>query len=99
MKREEQEQLAAEIGQRFPEVEGCTWEYMYPGFFAFHTGSFLVACTPDNTNEGEIDVQVTTNDGDFREDLSDVVPYTAPLTAEAFVELMRPYLVRARGRC
>jgi len=74
-------------------VDGWAFTYEYPGIFQFTKGEVQVCCTPDYTKAGEIDVQISRIGGDPFDGWD--VPYVGTLTADTFVELMRPQLSKA----
>jgi len=82
--------LSKAIYERFPHIDGWTFEYMYPGYFTYGHENVLVFFTPDFDVDGEISIQIQDNDGGCLADGTSI-PY-AELTAESLVDLVRPYL-------
>ena len=94
------EKFAKEFQAFKPEYNGWTFEYMYPGNFAYSKGDVVLFFTPDWNLDGVVDPQVTSADGDplhsleTRPEFQPLV-YAPPLTVEVlftYVQRMLDYM-------
>lgn len=89
------ERIAKELQQDYQTFQGWDFEYVYPGFLAYHSpgGSYSLFFTPDFTEHGEINLQLQTEPGEVV--WSHTVKYKDPLHAKDILEIIEPYLTMA----
>lgn len=94
MTPEQLETLAAELEEQYPDVSGWLFSYEYPGFFQYVRRHLVLCCTPDWNDPGFICLQLMDAQGEHLDSASEDLKYTPPLTAEQYVDLMRPVLTK-----
>jgi hypothetical protein len=88
--------LAAAFAERHGSYDGWTFEFMYPGFFAYHHPDrpVTVFFTPDHSEEGEIDIAVEPEPG-VQKGLA-IVSYEPPLQPDDLFASVKGWLDRYR---
>lgn len=82
--------LLKEFEAKYPKYNNWVFEYMYPGSYSYSDGKTVVFFTPDWTNEGEVDIQITDEGANYLDGTD--VPYKAPLTADQLFQIVKPFL-------
>lgn len=78
-------------------INGWVFEYEYPGYFAYSKSGWTVYCTPNFECEDAILVQVLNSEGEAVGEGDQEIPFTEPLTAEKFILLIAPVLLKTDG--
>ena len=89
------ERLQKELTEKHPTFRGWEFEYVYPGFLAYHSpgGRYSLFFTPDFSGDEEINLQLHTDPGEVV--WSHTVKYEDPLEVEELLRIVEPYITMA----
>lgn len=87
-----EDKLLKQFEAKYPEYNGWTFEYMYPGSYSYSKDNAVVFFTPDWDADGEVNIQITDADSNYLD--GNDIPYKAPLTADSLFAIVKPYLDR-----
>lgn len=82
--------LVHDMRTSYKYISGYTFDFEYPGFFAYTKDDISVYFTPDHSNKGEVCIQV------FRDGVclhTEDISYT-DMSAEILVGMVKPILER-----
>ena len=84
--------LAKEVEIKYPQVEGYTFSFEYPGFYQYTKGDTSVCFTPDHDTKGEVCIQVFKENGAICVHSEDLT-YIA-LNSHILIDMIKPTLER-----
>lgn len=89
------EALVKQLEDNYSTVDGWVFTYEFQGICTFTKGDRVVTADWDFAEEGQICFQVNTSDGFCLDELNADIPYGDDLTAEKYVDLIKPYLIKS----
>ncbi len=91
----EKSELADAFEAAHKTCDGWRFSYEYPGYFVYTKAPREVWFTPDHSLRGHVSIDITDREGTVL--FADEVPYEAPLSADALLAIVKPFLSRAEG--